>query len=178
MFYSKSTGGFYDESIHGARTLTVVRPGWEHPTVEVPDPAWDVAAHPDEPHPSVMIPDPTVTPPTVEIVNPATLIPADAVEITMDEHAALLAGQDSGKRITADIDGRPMLSDRPPPTEAEAAATARLKRSELLSACDWTQARDIPEAISAAWAPYRQSLRDITEQPGFPRTITWPEPPK
>lgn len=43
-------------------------------------------------------------------------IPADAVEITEDEHAALLDGQSHGKLIQADANGRPVLVDPPPPT--------------------------------------------------------------
>lgn len=43
-------------------------------------------------------------------------IPADAVEITTEEHAALLEGQSQGKLIQADINGRPVLADPPPPT--------------------------------------------------------------
>lgn len=43
-------------------------------------------------------------------------IPADAVEITEAEHAALIEGQSSGKRIAADENGRPILQDPPPPT--------------------------------------------------------------
>ena len=65
MFYSKSTGGFYDTAIHGNN------------------------------------------------------IPADAVEITADEHAALLEGQSAGKLIQAAANGRPVLVDPPKPTAAE-----------------------------------------------------------
>ena len=43
-------------------------------------------------------------------------IPADAVEITEAEHAALIEGQSLGKRIVADANGRPILQDPPPPT--------------------------------------------------------------
>ena len=43
-------------------------------------------------------------------------IPADAVEITEAEHAALLEGQSQGKLIGADENGRPILQDPPPPT--------------------------------------------------------------
>ncbi len=43
-------------------------------------------------------------------------IPDDAVEITIEEHAALLDGQRQGKLITADGDGRPVLQDQPPIT--------------------------------------------------------------
>lgn len=43
------------------------------------------------------------------------IIPSDAVEITAEEHAALLAGQSAGKRIVSDAAGRPVLADPPPP---------------------------------------------------------------
>ena len=43
-------------------------------------------------------------------------IPADAVEITAEEHAALLDGQSNGKRIVADANGHPVLQDPPSPT--------------------------------------------------------------
>lgn len=43
-------------------------------------------------------------------------IPADAVEITIEEHQALLEGQSQGKRIVADATGRPILQDPPPPS--------------------------------------------------------------
>ncbi len=43
-------------------------------------------------------------------------IPADAVEITEAEHAALIEGQSKGQRIVADANGRPILQDPPPPT--------------------------------------------------------------
>lgn len=59
-----------------------------------------------------------------------------------------------------------------PSTEALAIA-ARSKRNSLLTASDWTQVADAP-VDQAAWATYRQVLRDITEQAGFPETIDWP----
>ena len=52
----------------------------------------------------------------------------------------------------------------------------RARRNRLLQASDWTQLPDVPLATKAAWATYRQALRDITEQPGWPTDITWPEP--
>jgi len=55
---------------------------------------------------------------------------------------------------------------------------ARLRRYNLLNGCDWTQLPDIPQAITDKWQPYRQALRDITKQPGFPENIQWPEPPQ
>jgi hypothetical protein len=63
--------------------------------------------------------------------------------------------------------------------EAEAAIKAaeiRAERNRLLSASDWTQLAD-SSADKDAWATYRQALRDITDQAGFPWEVTWPEAP-
>ena len=49
----------------------------------------------------------------------------------------------------------------------------RQQRNDLLSACDWTQLSDAP-VNSSAWANYRQELRDIPEQEGFPWEVEWP----
>lgn len=58
----------------------------------------------------------------------------------------------------------------------EAAAEIRYERDKLLSACDWTQVADAP-VDSAAWATYRQALRDVPGQEGFPQNIVWPTEP-
>lgn len=64
-----------------------------------------------------------------------------------------------------------------PPVDLEAlAAQARSKRNTLLAASDWTQVADAP-VDQAAWATYRQELRDITAQAGFPENISWPVAP-
>jgi hypothetical protein len=52
----------------------------------------------------------------------------------------------------------------------------RSQRDALLKDTDWTQVPDSP-ADAAAWATYRQALRDITGQEGFPSDVTWPEKP-
>lgn len=56
---------------------------------------------------------------------------------------------------------------------------ARSKRDKLLADTDWTQVLDAPidAETREAYRTYRQSLRDISEQDGFPETITWPELP-
>lgn len=59
---------------------------------------------------------------------------------------------------------------------ATASENVRLQRNRLLSESDWTQLPDAPVDI-ALWATYRQQLRDITAQSGFPLEVTWPQPP-
>jgi hypothetical protein len=60
------------------------------------------------------------------------------------------------------------------PSDADIALQARSTRHSLMVACDWTQGRDVPEATAALWAGYRQALRDVSKQKGFPRNIDWP----
>lgn len=122
MYYSKQTGGFYAQEIHGDN------------------------------------------------------IPSDAMEITAEQHAELLQGQSEGKRIEADENGYPILVDPPAPTAEQLAAHARSKRDALLRSTDWTQVPDAP-VNQQDWATYRQALRDITLQDGFPKNINWPVEP-
>ena len=60
--------------------------------------------------------------------------------------------------------------------DAEQAANVRNSRTEKLKDSDWTQIAD-STADKAVWATYRQALRDVPTQAGFPWTITWPESP-
>lgn len=60
--------------------------------------------------------------------------------------------------------------------DAEQAKAVRQQRNDKLIDSDWTQLADSP-ADDLAWATYRQALRDITSQAGFPWTINWPVAP-
>lgn len=108
MFYSKTTGGFYDREIHGDN------------------------------------------------------IPADAVEITVEQHQALIDGQSQGKRIVADEQGFPVLADPPAPTAEEIRSQINAENRAYLTSTDWYVTRfaetgvAIPDEIKAA----RQSARD------------------
>ena len=57
-----------------------------------------------------------------------------------------------------------------------AAAEVRTERDAKLTQSDWTQVADAP-VDKAAWATYRQALRDIPSQAGFPNEVTWPVEP-
>ena len=60
--------------------------------------------------------------------------------------------------------------------DAEQAKNVRASRATKLAECDCTQVADAP-VDKAVWATYRQALRDITAQSGFPWTVTWPDAP-
>lgn len=81
------------------------------------------------------------------------LLPAGSVEITEDEAAIGAA-----------------------PSPEQLATNVRVQRNAMLSACDWTQVSDAP-IDKSAWAAYRQLLRDVPEQSGFPTTVSWPTSP-
>ena len=56
------------------------------------------------------------------------------------------------------------------------AAMVRQERDEKLKSSDWTQLADSP-VYKTAWAIYRQELRDISTQDGFPTAVVWPVKP-
>jgi len=59
--------------------------------------------------------------------------------------------------------------------EREAKRIRFLRNAEILKS-DWTQVADAP-VDQTAWATYRQALRDIPEQDGFPLNVIWPDEP-
>lgn len=88
--------------------------------------------------------------------------------------------------LTIDADNQQVIVVRSvvPWTQAEIdaetagqAAQVRAERNSKLAASDWTQGKDIADAVSTPWATYRQALRDVTAQDGFPWAIIWPEMP-
>lgn len=65
------------------------------------------------------------------------------------------------------------------------AAQVRARRDQLLAESDWVVTKAVDQnaqdnlgiQIPIVWVNYRQELRDIPDQPGFPSTITWPVKP-
>ena len=66
--------------------------------------------------------------------------------------------------------------DLTPGELASIARDVRSERDQLLADCDWTQVADAPVDASL-WATYRQALRDVPTQTGFPLTVEWPIAP-
>lgn len=56
------------------------------------------------------------------------------------------------------------------------AKSVRDTRNKMLSDCDWTQLAD-STADKATWATYRQALRDLPMQTGFPFDVIYPDAP-
>jgi len=62
-------------------------------------------------------------------------------------------------------------------SQEDAERNIREQRNFLLSESDWTQVDDAP-VDKTTWATYRQALRDITAQEGFPFNVTFPAKPE
>jgi hypothetical protein len=87
--------------------------------------------------------------------------------------------QQDGNRILVPSDAT--LADWPGCTEEAVPSTsedeqARSVRNNLLTETDWWATSD--RTMTAEQTAYRQALRDITDQAGFPEDITWPTKPE
>jgi hypothetical protein len=64
------------------------------------------------------------------------------------------------------------------PSIEDITQAVRRARDQLLLASDFTQLPDAPPSINKiAWQTYRQLLREIPDQSGFPTNVVWPEMP-
>lgn len=60
------------------------------------------------------------------------------------------------------------------------AVAVRSDRDSRLAACDWVVAKAYEQQtpVPSAWVDYRQKLRDVPAQQGFPYTVVWPTKPE
>jgi len=66
-------------------------------------------------------------------------------------------------------------ADAQPSPDLISAKHYRAERDMRLRETDWMALSD--NTMTPAWASYRQALRDITEQAGFPYSVVWPTKP-
>jgi hypothetical protein len=112
-------------------------------------------------------------------INGESGVPAGAVAITSDEHAALLKGNSEGRRLGSDEHGRPILLDPLPISDEDLAISARAWRDSELARSDRVIARHRDESEAGVDSTltveqyselqgYRFSLRNWPESYGFP----------
>lgn len=95
-------------------------------------------------------------------------IPADAVEITADEHRTLLEGQSQGKLIQSDENGYPLLADPPAPTEEALQVVKNQEARAYLTSTDWYVIRHqetgvaIPEEIAIKRQEAREQIIEVS----------------
>ncbi|ACT08826.1 putative phage tail fibre protein [Dickeya chrysanthemi Ech1591] len=105
-------------------------------------------------------------------------IPDDAIEIRDDYYQYLLDQQVRGNVIIFDESTKKPIAVTPVPlSDTQLAEDARRQRDNLLTASDWTQVSDAP-VDQQAWRTYREILRQVPEQAGFPLNIAWPSQPE
>jgi hypothetical protein len=96
----------------------------------------------------------------------------DHTKVVTEGDLQLVAGKWRRTWVVADAPAE-VLAER---TAAQAAGI-RAERNSRLSRTDWTQISDAPGSTRAAYVQYRQALRDVSQQVGFPWTVTWPTEP-
>jgi hypothetical protein len=107
------------------------------------------------------------------IILPA-IRPGAAWTLNGDDYAGLIWLDDSPKPTKKTLD------DAWPQVQHDVKWDAvRAERDRRLAACDWTQLADNALAAPdiAAWAAYRQQLRDIPQDYNDPDLVVWPEKP-
>lgn len=64
--------------------------------------------------------------------------------------------------------------------DAEAAKAVRAQRDRLIAETDWLVIKNLElnQNVPGKWEVYRQDLRDIPQQAGFPHNVTWPVKPE
>jgi len=130
----------------------------------------------------------------IQRANLNTSFPSTVSDATMAEYGAMrvyFATQPVLSDTQVLVEGTPVVADdrwtqvwtvREMTTEEvtqrfdSAASAVREQRNDKLKDSDWTQITDA-SADKTAWAVYRQALRDVTAQAGFPLTVTWPDAP-
>jgi hypothetical protein len=105
-------------------------------------------------------------------VQPVAAPQFDAATHKLVERTPLFDGQSWTQQWAVEVLSQDEIDAR----NAQQAASVRTERNRRLAACDWTQLADAP-VDNLAWAVYRQNLRDVPNQPGFPVTIIWPTQP-
>lgn len=122
--------------------------------------------------PNTSFPTPFVPPADYEPVQPT-----EAPDCAWDEDLERLTPVQGEDLLWYEVWGIVKVS----PEEAESRTTSesaavRSERNRKLYECDWTQLSDV-NVDKPRWGAYRQALRDVPQQSGFPWTLTWPESP-
>jgi len=85
--------------------------------------------------------------------------------------------EEHGRNLYHKIKKDGNISPYVPPSKEQMELEVKHQRNQLLLMSDWSQLPDVPENIKSKWIEYRQALRDIPQQEGFPYNITWPVEP-
>lgn len=99
------------------------------------------------------------------------------------EEISFVVGTPPGRGYRLNIDTRLWVDTRTEQQKYDqSAGGVRVQRNKLLADSDWTDTASAParlgEPLYTQWQIYRQALRDVTTQPGYPFDVVWPTPPQ
>lgn len=112
------------------------------------------------------------------IVVAATRDPNNALLWHHPKYGSFLAAREdiTGEEVAALMQDMSGLDRTPSPMELWSAL--QTEKDRRLRDSDWTQLPDVPKVDKAAWATYRQALRDLKQNTTDPANPKWPTPPE
>lgn len=111
------------------------------------------------------------------IVSEEEIADENFFEITQEELLTILSVVATGAKYIV-VDGKLVIDEEE--AKRKRTSSIRLRRDAMLKACDWTILPDSPFSPEQRekWVTYRQALRDITLQKGFPDKVIFPDKPQ
>jgi hypothetical protein len=142
-------------------------------TVASPNPAFG-----EEGQPEFLFPAQTTeVPPPSTAPNQIACFISGAWEVVSDHRGEVGYTVDGAAvqitELGKTIEGLNLQRTRPITAQA-----IRAERDTKLMVSDWTQLSDVPQTVKDRYVSYRQALRDVPSQSGFPTEVTWPTKPE
>jgi len=108
-------------------------------------------------------------------VQPVAAPQFDAATHKLVERTPLFDGQSWKQQWAVEALSQDEIDAR----NAQQAASVRAERNARIAATDWMvlKAAEVGTIVDPGWIIYRQALREVPQQPGFPLNVTWPTPP-
>lgn len=187
LYYDASQNCFFDDGIHGSRTIRVSDPAWVRPLIEVD---------------GEMVPDANARPPFVEMSNPDCKLPVTATPVTYEIWQDALQAQSEGLPFIAGDDGLPTWPPTPlhsyvggvwvedaakkaasAKSDADARVSAGMQEASrqisiLQDAVDLGMATQAESDAYTAWRQYRVLLSRVQSDPAYPNVTLPEQPPK
>ena len=141
-------------------------------TVASPNPAFG-----EEGQPEFLFPAQTTeAPPPSTAANQVACFISGAWEVVSDHRGEVGYTVDGAAvqitELGKTIEGLDLQRTRPITAQA-----VRIERNGKLLMSDWTQLADVSQAVKDSYVSYRQALRDVPSQSGFPQNVVWPDAP-
>lgn len=131
---------------------------------------------------------------TGQIVGSASGLIED-LELNTPNQCAMLSGMYNAEDYYVDVNNNTVVAMPPRPstyhvfdytnktwvdarTIEDQKIIVKSLRNRYLDESDWTQLPDVQLSTKSEWAIYRQELRDVTSQSGYPLNVIWPTPPQ